>query len=502
VSAARGLADAERALGEAPHGCQWLDPRTQSDLDLPMVFRAVDRSSTALGAQVLWRWLAAPALQWDVLAARERQLSQLTDAERRARLRRTLRGGTGADLSPLTALLWREPCALPSLWWLLPCAAVVAVAWIAAWWWPPALLVGVVGIGGNAILDDWMNLRVAQHGRGLELLGGQLAKARRALAGEVLPRELHRRVRALLTPLAPLQKRIAVLALRDPLGLADLLRAGFLLRLIVLHRCFAQVQRDRRQLRELMLALGEADALRSVAELRVERADARVPDLAKTPARRLHAEALVHPALVGAVGCSLALVDQSLLVTGSNMSGKSTLLRTLAVSAILAQSLHTVFGGWRAGLFRVHAAMRIADDPEAGLSTYAAEVAMMGEQVAAVSRGGEVPALFAIDEPFRGTNPTARVPVAVAVLDYLAKRDVVLTATHDLEVAAEVDASFVRSYFAEPTGQGGARGGPGFDRELRLGVAPPANALALLISADYPEEIVRAAARRSLGAAG
>jgi MutS domain V len=497
VSLARGLADAERASGGVPSGCQWLDSRTQADLDLPLVFRAVDRSSTALGAQVLWRWLVAPALQWDVLAARERQLAQLTDATRRARLRRVLRGDTGADTAALTALLWGEPCALPPLWWFVTAAAVVVAAWVAALWWPAAALLGVLGIGGNAIFDDWLHLRAAQHGRGLELLGGQLAKARRAVASGVLPDELQERVRGLLAPLAPLQKRIGVLALRDPFGLADLLRAGFLLRMIALHRCFSLVQKERQRLRELIFALGEADALQSVAELRVERADARVPALMQEGGRSLHVEALVHPALLGAVGYTLALVAQSLLVTGSNMSGKSTLLRTLAVSAILAQSIHTVFGGWRAGLFRVYAAMRVADDTEAGLSTYAAEVAMMGERVAAVSRGAAVPALFAIDEPFRGTNPSARVPIAVAVLDYLAARDVVVAATHDLEVAADVDAGFVRGYFAEPVEASAPGGERVFDRQLRLGVAPPANALALLMRAGYPEEIVREAKRRS-----
>src|SRR3569833_2755266 len=69
------LAERERAAGAVPEGCAWLDDRTVDDLDLAQVFGAIDRTRTATGAQVLWRWLAAPARSLDVLAAREREIA-------------------------------------------------------------------------------------------------------------------------------------------------------------------------------------------------------------------------------------------------------------------------------------------------------------------------------------------------------------------------------------------------------------------------------------------
>jgi hypothetical protein len=53
VADARSLADAERALGGVPEGCAWLDERTVIDLDLPLVFGAIDRTTTPIGAQAL-----------------------------------------------------------------------------------------------------------------------------------------------------------------------------------------------------------------------------------------------------------------------------------------------------------------------------------------------------------------------------------------------------------------------------------------------------------------
>ena len=147
-----------------------------------------------------------------------------------------------------------------------------------------------------------------------------------------------------------LRKRIGVLAVRDPFEISSMLRAGFLVRLFVLRDCMATLERERPRLRRLVLWLGELDALVAIAMLRVERADTRVPALS-VDAPHIAARDLTHPAIPDAVGNDLALVGQSLLITGSNMSGKSTFLRTIAVNAVCAQSIHTTFGSWRASSF-------------------------------------------------------------------------------------------------------------------------------------------------------
>jgi DNA mismatch repair ATPase MutS len=279
------------------------------------------------------------------------------------------------------------------------------------------------------------------------------------------------------------------LSVRDPFNLTDLVRGGFLLRVLLVGSFLDEIARERARLQRLLLWLGELDAAAAIADLRAERDDLRVPELV-AGARAVAATELIHPAIADAVGNDLA-IDRGMVITGSNMSGKSTFLRAIAINAICAQSLHTTFGGWRAGLYRVFAVMRIADEPAAKISTYAAEVAAIGTLVTAAASPAP-PALFAIDEPFRGTSPTLRVPIVVATLDFLARDHVVLAATHDLEVAAQVSAGFVRGYFTEPDGAADA-----FDHKLRLGVNRTSNALRLLIQAGYPEPII-AAVRRQL----
>jgi len=493
VADARRLADAERASGGVPDGCAWLDERTIEDVDLPLVFRTIDRTATPTGAQALWRWLAAPAVRADVLAARERSLAHFADPALRSRLRNTLAGQLTSNAPHLPRLLWEPaPRPLGTGGFALLVAALVTLGVLAAWW-PPLVIGCIVLLIVNVLLDDWASLRLAHQGHALEVLGQVLGAATRVLERGVVRDDAVARDLAVF---ARFRKRIGLLTVRDPFGLADLLRAGFLLRLLLLGRWMRMIERERDRLCRLVLWLGELDAAAAIASLRAERADARAPQLA-SGTRQITARGIVHPAIAGAVGNDLVL-DSGLLVTGSNMSGKSTFLRTIAINAICAQSIHTTFGTWHASLFRVFAVMRVADATAEGMSTYAVEVAAIGALVEAVARRDHgLPALFVIDEPFRGTNPALRVPIVVSVLDYLGEHDVAIAATHDLEVAAEVDARFARGYFGEPDDHTGR-----FDRKLRPGVAPTSNALALLVRAGYPQAIVVAVERRVNAAPG
>jgi DNA mismatch repair ATPase MutS len=450
------------------------------------VFRAIDRTATPTGAQALWRWLAAPAVRLDVLAAREGALARLTEPALRSRIRDALAGQASSDAPHLPRLLWEPlPGPLRTRAYAALAAAVVVLGAVALWW--PPLLIGCVALFvANVWIDDWVSVRTAPHAYALEMLRRALGSADRLIArglwhDPAIAREL--------AAFAGFRRRISWLTASDPLSLIELVRAGLLIRLLLLDRWLRMIERERPRLRRLVLWLGEIDALVSIASLRAERSDARLPQLA-AGAPRIVAGGLVHPAVAGAIGNDLAL-DAGLLVTGSNMSGKSTFLRAIALNAICAQSIHTTFGTWQACLFRVFAVTRIADATADGMSTYAIEVAAIGKLVDAVARREHgAPALLVIDEPFRGTNPALRVPIAVSVLDYLGARDLAIAATHDLDVAAQVDPRFARGYFADD--EDGA-----FDRKLRPGVSPASNALALLARAGYPRTIIEAAERRA-----
>ena len=481
IADARALAEAERATGIEPDGCAWLDARTIADLDLALAFRAIDRTASPTGAQVLWRWLTAPCVERSLLRGRERKLAHLADPQLREKISAGLSGMATVDAPVLPRLLWEPSPPQPSGTVPIAIATTLLVFLVLAWWWP-AFLLSAIAVGVAAVLlDSWLHHQLVAQAHALAVLGETLDRAARVAAMPVMPELLLGTIVEDLAIRQVLRRRLMVLAARDPFEILEALRGAFLVRLFVLRSCMRIVDAERERLRRIVLWVGELDALTSIARLRDERPDVRVPDLVDNP-RRVDAIDIVHPTLENGVGNDVVLAP-GLLVTGSNMSGKSTLLRTMAVNAILAQSIHSTFGGWRAPLLTVRAVMRIRDDLDAGMSQYAVEVEAIGELVAAAAQPSRVPALFVLDEPFHGTNPAIRVPIVVGVFEHLAAHGLVIGATHDLDVARLLGDEFRRAYFAEdPAG--------GFDRTLRSGVAPSTNAVELLARAGYPRELL------------
>ncbi|HLL24861.1 MAG TPA: hypothetical protein VK427_22160, partial [Kofleriaceae bacterium] len=230
VADARRIADAERTTGNAPDGCAWLDDRTVEDIDLALVFRAVDRTATPTGAQALWRWLAAPAVRVDVLDAREGALAKLADPEARERVRHALSGQMTSDAAHLPRLLWEEPPQPLRTRWLTVLAGALAALAILAVWWPPLLAGCVVLLVANVLIDQVTSARCAHQGYALGVLCQQLATADRVLARDVWP---DTSIAADVAACARLRKGVGLLTASDPLGLLDLLRAGFQIRLLL-----------------------------------------------------------------------------------------------------------------------------------------------------------------------------------------------------------------------------------------------------------------------------
>jgi len=180
-------------------------------------------------------------------------------------------------------------------------------------------------------------------------------------------------------------------------------------------------------------------------------------------------------------------------VTGSNMSGKSTLLRTIGVNAVLAQTIHTCLAdAYAAPLFAIRSCIGRSDDLLSGKSYYIVEVESLIDLVRASQ--GEAPHLFLLDEMFRGTNAVERIAAGQAVLRELveggdARRHVVLAATHDGELVDLLPDRFDAVHFGDTV----ADDGIAFNYRLQPGRATTRNAIALLKQKGAPDRLVRQA---------
>jgi hypothetical protein len=253
--------------------------------------------------------------------------------------------------------------------------------------------------------------------------------------------------------------------------------------------------RDRNgtRLRRWLDALGELEALASLGAFAFEHPDFAWPELAAEPL--LEAQALGHPLIPGGrrVGNDVVLPSRgrALVVTGSNMSGKSTLLRAVGVNAVLAFAGAPVCArALRIGPARVATSMRVDDSLEQGVSHFYAEVRRLKEILdRATSSTGARPVLFLLDEILHGTNSRERVAGACAVVrQLLAAGALGAVTTHDLGITAlegELGGVVHNAHFEEQiTGDSMT-----FDYVLRPGIVTSSNALRLMraLGIDVPE---------------
>ena len=252
------------------------------------------------------------------------------------------------------------------------------------------------------------------------------------------------------------------------------------------------------RLRGWLDTLGEIEALASLAGFAFEHPDFAWPELTEEPL--LEARALGHPLIPAdrRVGNDVELSSHgsrghALVVTGSNMSGKSTLLRALGTNAVLAAAgAPACAKALRLGPVRVATSMRIEDSLERGISHFFAELRRL-KRVIDLAREGQTagsPVLFLLDEILHGTNSRERIIGACAVVkELLALGALGAVSTHDLGITAlerELQGRVQNAHFEEQV-EGDTMT---FDYVLRPGIVQSSNALRLMraVGIDVPDD--------------
>lgn len=191
---------------------------------------------------------------------------------------------------------------------------------------------------------------------------------------------------------------------------------------------------------------------------------------------------ITHPLLnpEKAVSNSIKLDKELALITGSNMSGKTTLIRTVGICSLLSyMGAFVPATSLTVGKMRIVSSMRIVDSIEEQMSTFRAELVKIGRIVEA-SKAETTPMLFLIDEIFRGTNSQDRTDGALAVLKNLDKSYITgLMTTHDYALCDKVQesiSSVVYYHFSEEYNNNEII----FDYKLHDGVSHQSNAKFLM----------------------
>lgn len=199
----------------------------------------------------------------------------------------------------------------------------------------------------------------------------------------------------------------------------------------------------------------------------------------------LELDSVYHPMIDNAVPNSIT-TNKSVLLTGSNASGKSTFIKTVAINAILAQTINTaICKSYRASFFRIASSMALTDNLLGNESYYIVEIKSLKRILD--SSNLEIPMLCFIDEVLRGTNTLERIAASSSILSTMAQNHCIcFAATHDLELTSILENHYRNFHFQEQITDGDIL----FDYTLYDGKSNSRNAIKLLELLGYSKDII------------
>lgn len=202
---------------------------------------------------------------------------------------------------------------------------------------------------------------------------------------------------------------------------------------------------------------------------------------------------LYHPMIENAVKNSMSR-EQAVLLTGSNASGKSTFLKTVAINGILSQTIGIACGeSFRMSESLIYSSMALRDDLESNESYYIVEIKSL-KRILDVAETGKKAVMCFIDEVLRGTNTVERIAASSVILERLSRMNTIcFAATHDIELTKLMKDSYKNYHFEEEV----ARDDVLFNYCLKIGPATTRNAIKLLRVMGYDRDIINNASNRA-----
>ena len=470
-----------------------LDEKTWNDLNLDQIFECIDRTTSRVGQQFLFHLLRRPRFKEEPLIRFERLINRFNDVSLREGLQMELLRLSHKDALYLPYLFFEELPQFRRYRFLFLTLSIAALASLVGAFFSTsfrftAALLAMINIGVSLYCRSKLGAFIQP----LRLLNVLINTCRR-IAFRFEDSEISEHLQKLKTEvqtLSGLQRKTALLGMNREYDEVSSLIYEYLSMFFLLEvNCFAFAVDDLRQNRKSVLAiyedLGYLDAAISIASVRSYDTSFTKPIFVE-PMKACRLKQIFHPLLVSPVPNDLTVNKSSILLTGSNMSGKSTFIRTLGVNAILAQTIHTCFAQeYQAPFLDVKASMGSNDDLMESKSHYLSEVESIRLLVASAKSGRQ--SLFLIDELFRGTNTIERVASAKAILEYLNAGDnIVMAATHDIELAELLDHQYKSYHFRENIQDQKMD----FDYKIREGTSSTRNAIAILDLFGYPKPVV------------
>ena len=468
-----------------------LDDQTWYDLNMDEVFRKIDRSSSSVGEAILYSMLRNPLSNKEEIIERGENIEAINnDIDLRAKLK-LIFFNLGYDkknrfMEMIESEREREPNKSKYIIYnILGKVMPIAFLLLSIFLQRPEFLAALA-------LNMWINLFIAEKERKNVSAGGLIylnrildaAEKISKLKGESIVNE--EEIKKVMKELQGVASKIRIIHIFTMYGgVLEIFSVPFLTVESAYYGVINELDDKKESILKLYELLGEIEAYISIGGF-IEAKEEYITKPVFKNQVTINIVNGIHPLLEEPVANTIHLNKKGMVLTGSNMSGKSTFLRMVGVNIILAQVFDLVLAEkYEGSIFNIVTSISPKDDVNAGKSYYMAEVEGILRIIEALKK--EVPVFCMIDEIFRGTNPIERVASSTAILEYINKYNAItFVATHDRELTDMLKDKYEFRYFTENIDK---KNGMTFDYKIKNGISKTRNAIKVLEYVGYPKEI-------------
>ncbi len=472
-----------------------VDDKTWTDLNLNDFFEKIDRCITPIGSQYLYHLLHVYEHDKSILDWQKRQYKLfIENSVQREKIQIILSKLNHKNTAYLPYLLYRDLPNRPKWYLLIYLFSLAGMAltflvfsYSSLFWYTLSVLVI------NLILNHKYSKHINEYLIDLSFLSSML-KVVEKLSAENFGFEMKQveKLKGLKDLARNVNKKIGWLTIdktqANELSAAfiEYVNHFFLFDLISFVRAIRSIKQNQSNLQEMFKAIASLDAAISISSWIYGVGTYCFPEENNT--NKIEFENVYHPLLEKAVDNSIVLDNTSCLITGSNMAGKTTFIKTISINMILAQTIGVCLANEAIiPKLIVKSSIRMEDNINEHKSYYFQEIEAVLEFIRKGERKGKY--LFIIDEIFRGTNTVERVSAASSVLKVLGEDNITLVTTHDIELQDLLKDNFAMYHFSEQV-EGDNHF---FDYKLKPGPCSTRNAIRLLEIKGYPKKIIEQA---------
>ncbi len=477
---------------------QVLSDKTCNDLDVNELFMFVDRTNSKVGQQYLYKRLRTIPKNINSFELDESLIELFTSNEEyRVSIQKHLVQLQKDDVYYISSLFQEEHQKPPKWFWIARVLSVGSlISMIMLYFSPLFVLLLLPIIVVNIGVHYWNKKNLYQYlGSIPQLL--KLQSVAKSIFKEKQLQNINPNLPDSLKIIDQIKNRMSFFQLEAKIqgdleaafwAILELIKTVFLLEPQLLFGVLKRLNTRRKHIENVFEFVGHIDSLISIASLRCSSDLTCVPTITQTNSE-IVSDQIYHPLIKNCVRNNIQVDQNSVLITGSNMSGKTTFIRTIGINVLTGLTFNTCFA--KAMLFpklKLFSAIRISDDLMNDKSYYFEEVLTIKKMIQ--NSEDQLPNLFLLDELFKGTNTIERISAGKAILSCLAKNNnIVFVSTHDVEMTDMLAKEYDLYHFSEIVHEETIA----FDFKLKQGRLKMRNAIRILEINDYPAELIEEA---------